>query len=315
MSNILTYVLKKSVSAIPILIGISLLAFTLGVISPSDPAQVVLGMDGISTPTEEEIRLKREEMGLNEPLGTQYINWLGKVLSGDLGISYITKKPIVEEMARRIPVTVSISIFALLLVVVIGIPLGFLMALKKDKKVDYVLRFTALFMTAVPGFWLGIVLMWFFSEQLHLLPTSGFGTFKQLIMPSIVLAFGTIGVIMRLNRGSLIEVLGENFILTEKSKGLPFGRIVLRHGLPNAIIPVMTLLGNYLGGILGGSAVVEMIFALPGMGSYVINAIMSRDYPVVQGYVIFTGCIFLIFNLLIDLGYVALNPKIRLGGK
>ncbi|MEG1537374.1 MAG: ABC transporter permease [Clostridiales bacterium] len=315
MKNILCYIGKKLLMAVPILIGVTLLAFILGVISPSDPAEVVLGMDGIASPTEEEITIKRHELGLDRSYVVQYVSWVEQILKGDLGTSYITKTPIAEEIARRLPVTISVSVCALFLVVFIGIPLGIFMALHQEQRSDHVLRIGALLITSIPGFWLAIILMRIFCEQLHLLPTSGYGTWQQLVMPSFVLAAGTIGVIMRLNRSTLLEVLEENFILTERSKGLPFPKIIWRHGFPNSLIPIVTLLGNYFGGILGGSTIIEVIFALPGMGSYVIEGIMSRDYPVVQGYVIFTGVIFIIFNLLIDLVYVVLNPKIRLEGR
>ncbi len=315
MENIFKYIFKKVLSTIPVLIGITLLAFILGVIAPGDPAVEVLSMDGISTPTEEEIQEVREELGLNDNILVQYVNWTKKAIKGDLGVSYIKKTPVSEEILRRLPITFSVSLMAMIFVVIFSIPLAIIMALKKDSLIDNIGRTISLLLTSIPGFWLAIVMMNIFCERLKILPTSGYGTLKQLIMPAFVLAAGTIGTIMRLNRATLIESLGQNYIVTAEGKGLPERVILLKYGLMNSIMPIITVLGNYFGAILGGATVVEVIFGLPGMGSYVIQGIMSRDYPVVQGYVVFTGVIFVIFNLIVDLCYLALNPKIRLGGK
>lgn len=167
----------------------------------------------------------------------------------------------------------------------------------------------------MPGFWIAIIMLSIFCERLKWLPTSGYGTFKHLIMPGFVLSAGTIGTIMRLHRATLIEALSQNYIITAKSKGLKEKIIIFKYAFTNSLMPIVTLLGNYFGAILGGSTVVEVIFGIPGMGSYVIKGIMSRDYPVIQGYVVFTGIIFLAFNLLIDLCYLLLNPRMRLGGE
>ena len=315
VSNILVYMLKKILMVIPVWLGITILAFLLGVISPSDPAAILLSMDGVSTPSAQEIAEKRHELGLDRPYLIQYLSWLFQVLQGDLGISYITRQPVLEELMLRLPVTVSLASAALLLILFAGIPLGVFMAYRKDSASDFILRAAALTVTSIPVFWLAIVLMWVFSEGLHLLPTSGYGTFAHLIMPSFALAAGTAGTLMRLQRAALLDVLEQNFILTARAQGLPLSFIIWKHGLLNSLIPVITLLGNYFGAIIGGSAVVEAVFSLPGLGSYVLEAIRGRDYPAIQGYVIFTGLVFTVFNLLIDVSYLFLNPKIRLGGK
>lgn len=315
MNSVLFYGVKKFLMIIPVWLGITAAAFILGVISPSDPAVMLLSMDGISAPGAQEIAAKRQELGLDRPYVLQYLSWLVQVLHGDLGLSYITQQPVLDELLLRLPVTISLAAAALLLVVVTGIPLGIFMAYKKDARSDFALRASAVATTSVPAFWLSIVLMWLFAEKLQLLPTSGYGTPAQLIMPALALAAGTTGTLMRLQRAALLEVLEQNYILTAKAKGLPLSFIIRKHGLVNALIPVITLLGNYFGAILGGSAVIESIFALPGLGSYVLEAIRGRDYPAVQGYVLFTGLVFTAVNLLIDLTYLLLNPQIRLGGK
>lgn len=300
---------------IPVLIGITFLAFMLGVIAPGDPAVEYLSMDGVSAPTEKEIEKAREEMGLNENIFLQYGKWTIRAFKGDLGKSYITKTSIREEIQRRLPITFSVSLMAMFFVVNISIPLSIIMALKKDSTIDKAGRMVSLILASMPGFWIAIIMLSIFCERLKWLPTSGYGTIKHLIMPGFVLAASTIGTIMRLHRATLIEALGQNYIITARSKGLNEKVITFKYAFINSLMPIVTLLGNYFGGILGGSTVVEVIFGIPGMGSYVIKAIMSRDYPVIQGYVVFTGIIFLAFNLLIDLCYLILNPRMRLGGE
>lgn len=309
------YLIKRLLMTIPVLIGITFLAFMLGVIAPGDPAIEYLSMDGISAPTEEELEKAREEMGLNENIFLQYGKWTVKALKGDLGKSYITKTSIREEIQRRLPITFSVSLMAMFFVITISIPLSIIMALKKDSTIDKAGRMVSLILASMPGFWIAIIMLSIFCERLKWLPTSGYGTIKHLIMPGFVLAAGTIGTIMRLHRATLIEALGQNYIITARSKGLKEKVITFKYAFINSLMPIVTLLGNYFGGILGGSTVVEVIFGIPGMGSYVIKGIMSRDYPVIQGYVVFTGVIFLAFNLLIDLCYLILNPRMRLGGE
>lgn len=311
----LKYLFKKIIHSIIILIGVSVISFTLGVLAPGDPALQILSMDGVSQPTEKEVFNLREEMGLNAPLPIQYVNWAKKAVTCDLGKSYISGDPVFDELIKRIPVTFSIAIFAVILVILIGIPLGVVMAVKSNSCIDNVGRIIALNFISVPGFWLAFILITIFSEKLKILPTSGLEGFKSLIMPSFILASGAIGVIMRLTRANILKELNKNYIITAESKGLSYKIIIIRHALLNSLLPVVTLIGNYFAGILGGTAIIETIFAIPGMGRFVIEGIFNRDYPVIQGYVLFTGVVYIIFNLLIDLSYLILNPKIRLGGE
>ncbi|NMS90656.1 ABC transporter permease [Clostridioides difficile] len=315
MKNSFKYLIRRILMTIPTLIGITFLAFILGVIAPGDPAVEYLSMDGISAPTEEEIEIVREELGLNDSIIVQYINWTKKAITGDLGLSYIKKTSITEDILRRLPITFSLSLMAMFFVIVLSIPLAIIMALRKDSAIDKIGTFVSLFLTSIPGFWLAIIMLGIFCETLRWLPTSGYGTIKHLIMPGFVLAAGTIGTVARLNRATLIESMGQNYITVAKSKGLPNRIVTFKYAFLNSLMPIVTVLGNYFGAILGGSTVVEVIFSIPGMGSYVIQGIMSRDYPVVQGYVLFTGIIFVLFSLVVDICYLFLNPKIRIGGK
>lgn len=299
----------------PVLVGISFIAFTLSVASPGDPAVEALSLSGIREPTEQEIAAKRQELGLDDPLLVQYANWLFRAVQGDLGTSYMTKEAVSEELLRRLPVTMSVSAVAVLLAVVTGIPLGTLMAFKKDSLLDSAGRIAALAFISVPGFLLAILLIALFSEKLHWLPTSGYGTWKHLIMPAAVLASGTSAVLMRLTRAAVLEALHQSYILTARAKGLRETRIAVVHALRNALIPLVTVVGSYFGAILGGSVIVEVIFAVPGIGRFAMDGIYRRDYPVIQGYVVFTGLVYVAFNLLVDLSYLILHPQMRLGGR
>lgn len=304
----------KIASLIPVLLGISLLAFTLGVISPGDPAEIALNQGGMSVATPGEIAAMREEMGLNAPLPVQYLRWVEKALHGDLGISYITGEPVGQELAQRLPVTLELAGYAMLLTCVDGILLGLLSAVYKDRLLDQVIKGLTNVMLSFPEFWLALLMILLFAEVLGWLPTSGPGGAKHMIMPAMVLSCPTSAIAARLTRSALLAEFGKQYFIAASAKGISKYRLIVRNALPNAIVPVITLLGNYFGGILGGSAIVETIFALPGIGSYAINAISMRDYPAIQGYVLLTGFLFVAITLAVDLISLALNPKIRLGG-
>ncbi len=307
------YISQRIASLIPVLIGITLLAFTLGVISPGDPAEIALNQGGLSEPTQEQIAEMREKMGLNDPLPFQYARWVKNALQGDLGISYSTKEPVIEELSRRLPITLQLAGYAIFLACSGGILLGILAAMYKDRALDHFLMSLTNVMLSFPGFWLALLLILFFAEILGWLPTSGVGGMKHMLMPAAVLANATIATVARLTRSALIAEFGKQYFLAANARGISKYQLVVRNALPNAILPVITLLGNYLGGILGGSVVVETIFALPGVGSYAIDAIFARDYSALQGYVLLTGFLFVTITLLVDLVSVVLNPKIRLG--
>lgn len=315
MAAFFGYALRRLLLLIPFLIGITILSFLLGVIAPGDPAVAVLTMDGSMEPTAEELAAMRHAMGLDQPLWTQYGNWLSHAAVGDLGRSYLTQKPVLGEILRRFPVTFELALWAMGWILLLGIPSGLWAARHKDTKPEWVLRAVALVFISVPGFWLAILCMLLFSEEMRLLPSSGYGSALQMVMPSFVLAAGTSGAVLRLLQTSVLEVMEKDFIVSERAKGLPMGLILRRHVLPNAMMPVITMLGTFFGSILGGSVIIEDMFSLPGMGSYVLAAIWGRDYPVIQGYVIVSGTIFIVFNYLVDLSYYVLNPAVRNGGR
>lgn len=311
----LRHCMRRILSTLPVLLGITVLAFLLGLITPGDPVEMALSRDGFSEVTREMVEAKREEMGLNDPVPVQYVRWLGNALRGDLGRSYQDDTSVSAELMRRLPATVKLAACALLLVVVIGILLGVLSAAGQGNGTDTSIRTLTNLMMSFPAFWLGLLLIMVFAETWKILPTSGMGTWKHMVLPSVTLAAGNIAMTIRLTRSSMLTEFGKQYMLAANAKGISKWRVLFRHALPNAIVPVITMIGNYLGGILGGSFVVENIFSIPGIGSYVLDAIHGRDYPVIQGYVVFMGVIYVLVSLAVDILCAWLQPKMRLGGK
>ena len=309
MRNFLLYAFRRILMLVPFLIGLTILAFALGVLSPGDPAVAVLTMDGSSEPTEAEILAMRHSMGLDRPYWVQYLSWLSGAVTGNLGVSYLTHKPVLDELLRRFPVTLHLALWAMGWVIFLGIPAGVWAAVHEESFREMVLRIFALVFISVPSFWLAIIMMLLFSEELQLLPSSGYGDAVHMILPSFVLAAGTAAATLRLEQASMLETMEKPFVLTERAKGLPEGYIMVHHVLPNSLIPVITMVGTFFGSILGGSVIIENLFSIPGLGSYVLSVIWGRDYPVIQGYVIVSGTVFLVFNYLVDLSYYVLNPK------
>lgn len=311
MKSILVYSLRKLLLLVPFLIGISLISFLLGIIAPGDPAIVVLTMDGITEPTAAELEAMRHSMGLDQPYLVQYWNWLSHAISGDFGISYVTRKSVLDELLCRLPVTANLAVWAMGWVTFFGVPLGIWSARNVNRVPEIALRVLSLILISVPGFWLAIMLMLVFTEELRLLPSSGYGSAIQMIMPSFVLASGTMASVMRLQKTTILETMEKEFVLTEQAKGLPLNYVMWKHVFPNSVMPVITMMGTFFGSVLGGSVIIEELFSIPGLGSYVLSAVWSRDYPVIQGYVIVSGTIFVVFNYLVDLSYYVFNPSVR----
>lgn len=300
---------------IPVLFGISVLAFMLGMASPGDPVEAILNPDGTQIIDQKEYDIVRERLGLDDPVPVQYAKWLKNALTGELGRSFFTNKEIKDQMVYRLPYTIRLACFGMALTVVFGLLFGILMAVRRDGPVDHLLRFLTTLMLSVPGFWLAILLILVFVEKLHLLPTSGLNGFSSYIMPGITVAISTIGVCARLTRTSILDELGKQYVTVASSKGLNARKVTMRHAFRNSLIPITTFLGNYFAGILGGSTIAEVIFNIPGIGNYAISAVKSRDYYVVQAYVLFTALVYVVMTLVIDLLYLVINPKIRAGEK
>ena len=300
---------------LPVLIGISLADFLRGRIAPGDPVDDALFRIGSEFPTEADRAAMRAELGLDRPLPEQYLRWLGDALRGDLGESYTDGRDIARELMRRLPITLKVSLAAMVSAILFGVGGGVLMAACRGTWVDAVLKALSTLLLSVPGFWLALFLITVFAEWLHLLPTSGLdrGIFS-LILPAVALSAANVGSTSRFTRGNILAQMGEQYIVVANAKGISQKAVMLGHAFRNSLVPIVTLIGNYFGGILGGSTIIENIFAIPGLGTYVLSAINNRDYPVIQGYVLLTGATFVLITLAIDLLYILVNPKIRVQG-
>ena len=307
------YCIYRLILTVPVLVGISLLSFILGVLSPGDPAEFALNQNGLDAPTEEQIAAKRAELGLDRPAYVQYAAWMLQVLRGDFGASYINGKDILQELLLRLPVTMELAALALLLAAVVGISLGLVCTVYRGSWLDNAVQFLTNIMLAVPGFWLALLMILLFGEILRLLPTSGGDSLQSFILPALAVAFSTMATVCRFMRSSLLKEFGQQYFIIAKARGISSFNLLLKYALPNAILPVIALLGNYLASVMGGSVIAESIFALPGISSMALEAIRYRDYPVLQAYVLLTGWLLVLITLGVDLLMFYLNPKIKTG--
>lgn len=308
------YICKRLLQLFIVILGVTFLTFLVTQSAPSDPAEMSYISRGIA-PTEEQLALAREEMGLNEPFIVQYGKWLVKLLHGDLGESYNNGNSILQEMTRKLPHTAKLAGCTLLIVVLISFPLGIATAVHKNEWLDYVVRFTSFFGISMPGFWLGLMTMYFFGVVLKILPIVGKQDFKSMIMPLITLTIPMVCSYTRQIRVAIIEEMSNDYVTGMRSRGLSENRILYRHVLPNAMPPIITLLGLSIGGLLGGAAIVETIFGWQGIGDMVVSAIRVRDYPVIQAYVLWMAVIYVITNLGVDIIQHLMDPELRKSGK
>ncbi len=306
-----SYIVKRLLSLIPVLVGISLITFLILRLTPGDPAEAYLRLSQIP-PTEAAIAAVRTELGLDRPLPVQYGDWLVKALTLDFGRSYATHRPVWDEMMLLVPATAQLAGVSLLITLIISIPMGIFSALYKDGWFDNFCRLLAFTSASTPNFWLGFLLMYFFSLKLDLLPTLGRGSWEHFILPAVTLSFAYIATYIRLLRTSMLENLDQQFVLYARARGLKESWVIGRHVLKNAMLPVVTALGMSIGHLLSGSVIVESVFAWPGIGRFCVSAILNRDYPVVQCFVLMMSFIFVIANLLVDIAYAWLDPRIRL---
>ncbi|MDP8937411.1 MAG: ABC transporter permease [Actinomycetota bacterium] len=307
------YLARRLLIAIPTLLGLSLLIFVLVSAAPGDPAEeLARRVHSGNEPTPAQIDEARRELNLDRPFFTQYGLWLKGAVSGDLGESFYKKRPVADEIRDRVPATVELAVSAFLFVVVMAVPLGVAAAMFHRHWVDHGLRFLALVFASVPGFFMAYLLIIFFATKLQLFPVAGRQGIESLVLPSLALAALPTAVISRLLRSSLLEVFTEDHMRTARSKGLRPSQVVVRHGLRNAAIPMVTYMGVVIAELLEGAVVVEVIFAWPGMGQLTFEAISQRDYPTIQAVVLFSGAVFLVMNLLVDMSYRLLDPRIRL---
>ena len=306
------YLLWRALGIPPLLLGASVVIFLLLRFSPGDPAEVILAQHGEYAVDRETVAQLRREWGLDLTLPAQYGRWLTQVLRGDFGRSFATSRPVGELLAERLPATLLLSGAALLVALLVALPLGILSAVRSGGLLDGVCRLVALAGVSMPSFWLGLLLVWTFSIRLGWLPAIGSGTARHVILPTIALAAGVAATQTRLIRASLLEVLAQPYVDVARAKGLSERLVVVRHGVRNALIPSVTALALSLGGLLGGAAVIETVFAYPGLGKLAVDAIGARDYPVIQAYALLMTLVFIVSSLLVDVVYGLIDPRIRL---
>lgn len=330
----LKYVIKRILLAIPVLLGVSIIVFLIMRVFSADPAPVVLGQHA----TAEAMEAWRDANGLNDPIVIQYFNFLTGALTGNLGESYYTHTPVTDELLSRFPATVELALVAIVIAAVLGVALGVVSATHKNSPIDGLATIVALVGVSMPIFWLGVLLIILFAGVLHVLPSSGridpllqpvggtglylidtllMGDFEafsdaaaHIVLPALALSMYSMAVITRMTRSSMLETLNEDYVRTARAKGLKKRRVDIHHALRNAMLPVTTVIGLQLGSLLGGAMLTETVFAWPGIGKYVVDSILKSDFPVVQGAVLLIGVIFIVINLVVDVIYAYLDPRI-----
>jgi peptide/nickel transport system permease protein len=307
----------RLLGTVPVIVILSIGVFLMLHLTPGDPVQIMLGQDA----DPQAVAALRAELGLDQSLPIQYVRWAGNVLHGDLGRSIRTNQPVTDAIVSRLPVTLELSLVALLISLVIGLPAGMLAAIRRNSSLDLASTGVALVGVSLPSFFLGILLILVFALWLRWVPPSGYTpliqdpamNLKQMLMPAIALGAALAGIVARLMRSSLLEVLGADYMRTARAKGLSEPASVIRHGVQNALLPVVTVVGLQVGALLGGAILIETIFALPGIGRLAVDSIFARDFPIVQGVVLFLALVRVLSNLIADLLYGRLDPRIAHG--
>lgn len=305
------YILKRLLQLVVVLLGVTFLTFMITQATPSDAAEMKYVSMGMM-PSTELLEKTREEMGLNDPVLIQYGRWLGNVLHGDLGESSKFGESVWTQMTRKLPMTLKLAGVSLIVVIVFSFPLGILSAVKKNKVADYMIRFLSFFGVSMPDFWLALLLMYIFAVRLGWFKVVSTNSVQGMILPVATLTIPMISSYARQIRAALLEELNANYVIGARARGIPERRIIWGHVLPNAILPIVTLLGLSVGHLLGGAAIIETIFSWQGIGNMVVEAIRVRDYPLIQGYVIWMAIIYVMVNLIVDIAYRLLDPQIRL---
>lgn len=301
------YIIRRLALSLVVLIGVSVLVFGLIHLAPGDPARLML----YDTAPEEEVQAMRKTLGLDQPLYLQYWLFLSNALRGDLGRSLYYKEPALRIILEHLPATAELTFAALLVSLVVAVPMGIVSAVRRDTVWDYAGMLLATIGQATPVFWLGLMFILLFSVQWTVLPSSGRGGIENLLMPAVTLGAPLMALVTRLVRSGMLDILGEDYIRTARAKGLPNPAIVYRHALRNMLIPLITVVGLQLGALLGGAVITETIFAWPGVGRLVVTAITARDYPLVQAATLLVSVYFVGINLLLDVLYVYIDPRIR----
>lgn len=302
------YILKRLLWSIPVLIGITFVIHTVLAITPGDPVRIMLG----ETATEDQIRAARKEIGLDKPFFQRYVHYIGRLVRGDMGQSYRSRRPVANELADAMPATAKLTLSAMALTIVLGIPAGIASAVWRGTIIDFSLSGLALIGLSMPVFWIGLLLIYYLGFRVPIFPISGMQDgLLSYVLPSVTLALNSLAMISRLTRTTMLEVLGEDFIRTARAKGLVRRKIVWKHALKAAFIPILTVIGLQFGLLMGGAVLTETVFSWPGIGRLMVDAIMARDLLIVQGAVLVLALLFVIINTVTDLGYAVFDPRIR----
>jgi peptide/nickel transport system permease protein len=311
------FIVRRVLASIPVLLLVSLITFALLSLVPGDPASAFLD----ASATAEALERVRHELGLDRPFLVRMGEWYLRVLQGDLGTSLLLNRSVTSAILERLPVTLSLTAMAFLVSVLLGMAAGVLAAVRHGKAADQGLMTLALLGLSIPEFWLGLVLIWLVAVLVPIFPAGDYVAFatnpwqwaRHLALPTFTLACVQMGFVARMTRSSMLEVLGQDFVRTARAKGLPEPYVVVRHGLANAMVPIVTVMGIMVGALLGGAVVTEQVFSIPGLGRLIIGAVLSRDFPVIQGGLLFLALIYLVVNLVVDLLYAVVDPRVRLG--
>lgn len=307
MSSLSTYLFYRFLQAIVTFFGAMILFFFIVRILPGDPARILAGPEA----SEEDVAKIREALGLNKPIYEQFFIYLTSILRGDLGTSIKYGTPVVNEILARLPYTIALALVAEAIAVTIAVPLGVLAALKPRSMLSYIASLLSILGTSLPVFWVGLMLIFIFAVELKLLPSSGADSPRHIILPALTLAFFLMGNLARMTKAAVLEALSSNHVVTAIAKGLPFSKILVRHVLRVSLIPILTIISLQLGALLGGAIITETVFAWPGIGSLLVDSLFYRDYVLAQGIIMFIVGVFIILNLLTDIAYALVDPRIR----
>ena len=311
------FIIRRLLASIPVLFFVSLITFGLLWLVPGDPASIFLD----ASATAEALDRVRHELGLDRPFLVRMGEWYVRLLQGDLGTSLLLNRSVTEAILERLPITLSLTAMAFVVSVLLGVTAGVMAAVRHGRAADQSLMSLALLGLSIPEFWLGLVLVWLVAVLVPIFPAGDYDAFatdplqwaRHLALPTFTLACIQMGFVARMTRSSMLEVLSQDFVRTARAKGLPEPYVVLRHGLVNAMVPIVTVMGIMVGALLGGAVVTEQVFSIPGLGRLIIGAVLSRDFPVIQGGLLFLALIYLSVNLAVDLLYAAIDPRVRLG--
>jgi len=306
----LTWILRRVLAVVPVLFGVTLAVFSMLFLVPGDPVKMMLA-EFVTNP--DQVAQMRAQLHLDEPILQQYGRFVANAARGDLGTSIRSRRPVTTEIGENVASTAQLAVAAMLVAVAVGVPLGLLAALSRNSWLDVTSMGTALLGVSMPSFWLGLLLIFVFSLHLAWFPATGGGDLQHLVLPSITLGTIAAAIIARLTRSSMLEVLGQDYVRTARAKGLGGYSVVARHALKNALIPIITIFGLQFGNLLAGAVIVETVFSRPGLGRLIVGGILSKDFPLVQGTVLFVATVYVLINVLVDVAYAYADPRIRLG--